>query len=1411
MSNPDHIAIVGVSCSLPGAHGVDQYASLLAEGRDAFERVCAADAQKTMARGIDPNSPDWVGVNAPLQNAERFDADLFGYTRREVEVMDPQQRVAMQCAYAALEDAAIQASSVDHSVGVYLACSPSTFLFEYLSSTGMRNTLGVDALALVNHADFIATAISYRLDLRGPSMGIQTACSGSLVAVHSACEALRSAACDLALAGGVSVRMPQRSGYQAPVGGVASPSGACRPFAEDADGTVFGSGAGFVVLQRLDDALAMGSRILGVVSGSAVNNDGRARAGFTAPSQSGQAAVIAEALGAAGLSPGDITYVEGHGTGTLVGDQIELRALADVYGGSVRRQPLIVGSCKGNIGHVDVAAGIAGLVKVILALRHKTLYPTLGKGVCAAVAGSGFELDIIRETRGWPAGAPRRAGVSSFGIGGTNAHVIVEEPPMVAPVHVRSDDRARLITLSAATPEAISSKVRDLSRLLEQSSGESLADIAYTLHTGRESLRFRINVAAQSRHAAALALRQTVATHSIARPCVVFLVPGHDEAVLASAKAMYTSCSLFKAAFIEVALLFTRCSGPDILAMVERTDGSSSEGILMAFAYALALADTLACFAITPDAVIGHGAGELAGAVLAGVIDREQGVAAILRATAMAGTVAVERSISVSLSAAAVRERLVDGLRISALDGRLSNVVSGLDAPLKAFCEHLDDLAMPWTPLQNEAFCTDGAVCKALAGFELTGGVPDRAWISPVAAKIINAGERVEGSHWKSLAARPQDWLTAMERLEEHFAAHPGAVLMIDLGPSDRLGSMAQRVVGAKLLPWRKPSDPVRTGEAWLLALLGVLHSNGLPLDFEALYSGEKRARVALPSYPFATTAYLPAQEKTVEVAVEPAVCIRQMAWRKEARPIMLPSTGERQWLVLVRDPDDTLVAQLRATGASVVLAQAGDSFEQRQADHFVIRPGQFEDIAAVLATAPFTDIVHHWSYGEEGPDERERGVVGGFAMLRAFNASSRTGPSRVFFVTQRALDAFCPQPVIPARSALGALARVAVQEMPGIRCVHVDVDNDQDALASLFCERPHPRAAIRAGHPFTPVFAPLELESQAPSLLVNGGVYVITGGTGRFAMIIGQLLVREYAAKVIAFARGITPATEALSAGFDIQTVDIGNREAVFAAFDAVRERYGRIDGVFHAAGVVATQLHQPIDEMDNEQLREHFDARVDGFNNVHDATRSDSGALKLLASSMSPILGGLGLAAYSAAHTWIDAAADASDDWRAIHWEGWFRAPTTGAQSVDAAADRGPSMLSDDEVRTYFLAALKDSTPRRIIVTRHDLESRLAKWVTRPAVFDSVQALPAMVSVRDELIRIISSLIGVEPGDDDDFFDLGVNSLVVVQVLARLRASLGIDVPLRALFDYPSVALLCAEIESMRQGSDSKTRAEH
>ncbi|WP_405922693.1 type I polyketide synthase [Streptomyces sp. NBC_00035] len=625
------LAIVGMACRFPGADGVGQFWQNLCEGR---ETTTFFTDEELIAAGVDAElvrDPRYVKAGQILPDTEMFDADLFRIPRDEAEILDPQQRLFLESALVALEDAGYDPDAHAGAIGVYAGVGMNTYGWQFLAERYQRaSSVERYRLMLASDKDFLSTRVSYKLGLRGPSVNVNTACSTSLVAVHLACLSLLSGECDMALAGSAHIKVPQTEGYLHQAGMIFSPDGKCRAFDAKAQGTILGSGVGIVVLKRLADAMSHGDLIHAVIKGTAINNDGALKAGYTAPSVEGQAAVIIDAQEVAGCAPDTISYVEAHGTGTALGDPIEVAALNQAF---TRFGPLArscgLGSVKTNVGHLDTAAGMAGLIKTSLMLQHGRLVPSLNfESPNPEIDFTSGPFHVQTDSADWPAGeTPRRAGVSSFGIGGTNAHVVLEEPPPRTPVVAQA--RPELVVLSAETPAALDRATRNLARHLRQESGPPLSDVAATLALGRRQYRHRRALVAVDAHDVAMTLalgereRVLTAEPGRTRQAVEFVCTGELSDRGTHALALYQELPAF-GELVDGCL--SSAGHADAVAVISGADAVAAAVV------EYSLAQLWMSWGVEPDAVIGIDAGWRA----AGCLNGAFGVDAMLDPTFVA-------------------------------------------------------------------------------------------------------------------------------------------------------------------------------------------------------------------------------------------------------------------------------------------------------------------------------------------------------------------------------------------------------------------------------------------------------------------------------------------------------------------------------------------------------------------------------------------------------------------------------------------------------------------------------------------------------------------------------------------------------------------------------------------------------
>lgn len=863
--HPGAIAIVGMAGRFPGAGSPEQLWQNLAQGISSISLLSESDL---LAAGVPPETladKNYVRASGILDGIESFDAGFFRMTAREAQITDPQHRLFLETAWEALENAGYDPARYPGRIATLAGARLSHYLLNLWSHPTLKEQ-GDMRVLLGNDKDYIPTSTCYKLNLRGPGIAVQTACSSSLVAVHLACQSLLNGECDMALAGGVSIVVPQHTGAMYQEGGIVSPDGHCYPYDERAAGTVRGNGVGVVLLKRLDDALLNRDRIRAVIRGSAINNDGSMNVGYTAPSGSGQAAVIAEAQAIAGVSPETITYVEGHGTGTKLGDPIEVDALTRAFrAGTSKTSFCWLGSVKANIGHLDAAAGVTGLIKTVLSLEHRRIAPHPSfQSANPAIPLAESPFLINSALREWETnGCPRRAGVSSFGIGGTNAHVVLEEAPTQEDAGPSRSQQ--LVVLSAEGSTALECAVENLACHLSESE-VPLADAAYTLAVGRACFTHRKAVVGTDRQEAATLLRAANTMKHVAAaetaPMVAFMFPGQGSQFVGMGREIYETEPVFKGVVDRCAEILQPLLGRDIRAILYPGPGAHDSELLLqqtAFAQAaiftveMALASLWMDWGVRPACLLGHSLGEYAAACVAGVFSLEDALAIVAMRGQLMEKLAPGAMSAVYASPQTIVPLLKGATEIAALNGPALTVISGSLDDIAAVEGALHDRSIRHRRLAvSRAFHSsmmDSAVerfAEALANFRL--GAPTIPFISNVSGTWIDHEQAQSPAYWAAHLRQPVQFAAGVDALLST------CTVVVEVGSGTTLGQIVQynspdegRRVLSTLPGQRLAVSSLRC----MLQSLGRLWELGVTVDWEAFYRRERRQRVALPTYPF--------------------------------------------------------------------------------------------------------------------------------------------------------------------------------------------------------------------------------------------------------------------------------------------------------------------------------------------------------------------------------------------------------------------------------------------------------------------------------------------------------------------------------------------------------------------------------
>ncbi len=1002
--NDSDIAVIGMAGRFPGATNVQTFWQNLCGG---VESIRVLEQHELEALGVDAaTSADqhYVRAAAVMDGIEQFDAAFFGYTPREAELMDPQHRLFLECAWETLEHAGYDPDRYDGAIGVYGGGTTNTYLiYNLLSNRATLSAFDPMQIDVSNASDFVATRVSYKLNLKGPSFTVQTACSTSMVAIHMACQSLINEECDMALAGGVSVHVKHPEGYWYQDGGNVSPDGHCRAFDADGAGTIFGSGVASVLLKRLGDAVADGDHIHAVVKGSAINNDGAHKVGFTAPSVDGQAQVITEALALAGIKPGSIRYVETHGTATKLGDPVEIRALTKAFRTQTNKnQYCAVGSVKTNVGHLASAAGVTSFIKTVLMLEHQQIPPSLHyRTPNPEIDFASSPFYVSAELSPWVAGKqPRRAGVSSFGVGGTNAHAVLEEAPALPP---SSSGRPwQLLVLSAKTPTALETMTDNLGGFLQEHRDLTLADAAYTLQVGRQVFGHRRIVVCNSTEDAssAIACRDTTRTFTGTsemqdRP-VAFLFPGMGDQYVQMASGLYRDEPTFRAALDRCAAVLQPILGQDIrkvlypadqqapatsngnhgqldLRQMLRRTAPSNEPIHQTalahpilFSVQYALAQVWQEWGIAPAALLGQSIGEYVAACLAGVFSLEDALLLVSRRARMIQELPGGAVLAVLLPEDEILPLLDSRMSIGAVNAPHACVVSGETDAIAGLERHLLARGVACQRVQTtHAF--HSAMMAPLEGplTELVGqmrlNAPRIPFLSNVTGDWITAEEATDPAYWARHMRQTARVSDGIGRL----LARPEQVLL-ELGSGQTLTALAKQhtdhTSNHLVLASLRQSHQQQDDQATLLHTLGRLWIAGVTIDWGGVARHERRHRVVLPGYPFERQRYWVDASDAPDMsrpALAPTATQRPLdewflspTWRR-GLPLPAPAEPARRgpWLIFTDDFGfgRTLAQQLEQSGETVVQVRRAGQFARVDATSYTIDLRQPEQYTALL------------------------------------------------------------------------------------------------------------------------------------------------------------------------------------------------------------------------------------------------------------------------------------------------------------------------------------------------------------------------------------------------------------------------------------------------------------------------------
>lgn len=1340
------IAVVGMAGRFPGARNTTEFWQNLRDGVLSLRPLSITELDDLGIDEATRQDPNFVPVSSAVDDYDKFDAPFFDYTPREAEIMDPQQRVFLESCWEALEDAGYDPQQYQGLIGVFAGSTTSNYLvYNLAGNRQVFHEVDHGQIDIGNGADFVATRVSYKLNLKGPSLSVQTACSTSMVAIHLACQALLNEECDMALAGGVCVHVDHPKGYRFVEGSILSPNGQVNAFDAQANGTVFSSGAGVVVLKRLDDALEQGDHILAVILGSAINNDGSNKVGYVAPSVDGQAEVIIEAMAVADVDADSIDYVETHGAGTRLGDPIEIRALTKAFRTSTERTGFCaVGSVKTNVGHLTGAAGVAGFIKTVLALQHKEIPPLLGFETPNPECFFDQSPFVPNTTlRPWlSTGEPRRAGVSSFGLGGTNVHLILQEEPVREP-EPRPSRGWQLVTVCAKTETALHQATENLITYLQAHPKLDFADVTYTLKVGRQGMRYRRMLVCRDADTVINSLMQTP-VQSVAQQekRIVFVLPP-ATAWTPAGKGLYESESAFADAVDACAEIWYRHTSVDLRYAWERDVTDTAVSLPLHFTRQYALARLWQSWGIMPQALLGYGIGELVCACLSGVLTLPDALAVVARLAKGGSVISLLQMLPLNEP------------QIPTVSGRSGTWLTAAEATDPAF---YDELLMPanietglQTITQNPQYILltlDNALPGILSPFVSLGDADEQAHALTVLGGLWQVGITV-------------DW-AAFYGKETRYR------VVLPTYPFER-----QRY-------WISPDDASTAAKP----LLKLTKKGNLA---EWLYTPAWRSEAAT----------LPIRFEDLSVANHWLIFMDSLgvgeaitAWLREANQsvtqVQIGRTFGEANDIYTLDPHDpthyrTLLQKIEPPQHVLHLWQLTEKLLPSDMATFSQNLGTGYHSLLYLAqalgtTATQIDVVTNFTYQvlESEPICPEKAALLG---------ACRVIPQEMGHLSCRLLDIVVPTNLkqwVP--TLLGELQTGA----------------DAPSLALRGKQRWLPT--------YTP--APVSATAAAIRPLRVQGVYLIVGGMSDIGLELAKYLAQTVQARLVLVGDEQVEVTAMLrdQGAADVLVVrgDVADTTVLETAVSQALTTFQGLHGVIHVPSIQNDRAFCPIQDVNESNSHWHFTPKVGGLYALAQALTGHTPDFCLVSSALSVALGGVGFATFTAAAAMLDAFVHSRNQtslfpWLSINWDVWqFAEDIAELQAI--GGNLAQLALTPEEGGEILRRVITAVPYTQVLVSTGDLQQRLDEAQHKieslrgakhdQSFYDRPDLWTEYVAPRNDaeekVVAIWQQLLGINKiGINDNFFDLGGHSLLATQLRNHIYETFQVELPIQALLE--------------------------
>lgn len=1428
------VAVIGISLRTSQATDWRKFWNNL---KDAKECVRFLGKEELLEQGVPEsliNHPDFVNIATDLEDKEFFDAPFFGYSNDEAAFMNPDHRYFHECVWEAIEDAGYNLDDCKDSIGVYAGASDDVIWKTYVkvaNQSGMVNDFYLDK---ITNKDYLSSLISYKLNLTGPSLTLNTACSTSLVAIHMACKALIFGETKMALAGASSLSNVLQKGYLYEEGAILSKDGHCRSFDINSTGTIGGEGGGVVVLKRLKDAIEDGDHIYGVIKGSAVNNDGNRKIGYTAPSVAGQVACIKMAQKFSRVEASTIGYIETHGTGTKLGDSIEVEALNSAFNYN-KDQSCPIGSVKSNIGHLDTAAGVAGLVKTVLSLYNNQIPASLHfEKPDPAINFSGGPFYVNNTLKAWEHTGehPKRAAINSFGVGGTNAHLILEEAPERNASE--QENTHNLVVVSAKTETSVVNYLDKLRGFLENNPQTNLSDLSYTLQTGRKKFDYRMAFSVATVNELIENLTDAVSTGKKPvhltndKKTIVFAFPGQGSQFVNMGKDLYHAVPEYRAIMDNGFAILNKITGQQFKEkLFNDADKESINETAIAqpllFLSQYALASTLRGFGIEPNYMIGHSIGEYAAACLSGVFSFEDTLKIVVKRGELMNALPKGSMLSVPVDEVSAQKYLTDELSIAAINGPEQLVFSGNDAAIEKLMEQLSEDEIPFVKLHTSHAFHSSMQDGILEPFEQVFKVieinaPQIPFISNLSGELIRDEESKSPAYWSKQLRSTVNFSKGIARV---LAEKNPVILEVGAGHSlislTKQQEKGKTVLAVNLMRSVKQTD---NDEQFFYQKLGELWSNGIEINWNQLHNERKRNKISLPTYAFDRHKF------TVEVDIMKMVGeVRPSLIQDFKNSFYLPSWKKSELIETTDDASlnvlfftsgtpisETISTQLVQHQQQLVEVRMGDAFIKHASDKYTVNPSEpnhFDLLFEALATDDISidRIVYGWATEQTGSNLELNATnlpynLLYFSLVELVNKCPAHDNTKWIILTNSLQSVMGNETIRHNQSLLLGLLYVIQQEKQ-LDTLNIDVCGDDSEIAEQCViemlqndMRTERVVAFRSGRRWVRDFQKIPFETKKRQALKEKGVYLITGGLGRLGEVVAEYLITTYDAQVILLGRtdlaqfgeqtrerwnkliGLQPETTYFK-------IDITDKAELEKCISQHSELFERLNGIIHLAGNVSENDIEFLDHTTLEKTTAMLLPKVTGTENLHACFENTNLDFFWMSSSLAASLGGLRFGAYAAANAYLDyfALRHASKGYKcvefpAIHFD---ETPINGFQNV----------LDKREVIAVLEKTLNVKNSPVFHISKEDLmtlhqpkemenfdeNASSAKKTERPHL--SVEFCEASTETEQHLTTLFEGFFGIEGiGIKDDFFELGGDSLKAMVLVKKINQELSLSI---------------------------------